>query len=101
ALVEHAVIVGGFSAGFRFDVHTLQIRRDDNAGAGVTDEIPSNEVLVTAIERIRECALDRVRANEIEELCGTIGETTRAIGLDLAENGILIVSRKSCEGGTF
>src|SRR5438105_12620941 len=59
--VEHPVIISRFAARLGFDVHTLEIRRDSNSRAGITDEIPSDEVLISAIEWIGKRPLDRVR----------------------------------------
>src|SRR5262245_42503454 len=70
SLVEHAVVVCRFTARLRFHVHALQIRRDGNPRAGIADEFPSDEILIAAVKRIGEGALDRVRAQQIEERRG-------------------------------
>src|SRR5438067_1324967 len=68
-LIEHAVVISRFSAGFRLHIHALKIGANHDARAGIADQIPPDEVLVAAVEGIGECALNRVCPNEIEKLC--------------------------------
>src|SRR5690349_7143039 len=50
ALVEHTVVVGGFAARFGLHIHALQIGGHRDAGAGITDQIPSDEVFIAAVK---------------------------------------------------
>src|SRR5437763_6844697 len=93
AFVEHAVIVGGFVARFGLHIHALEVSGHGNASAGITDQIPSDEVFIAAVKGIGERSLNRVRSNEIEELWGFL--------LHRSEHGILIGSRELCEWRAF
>src|SRR5438132_7214170 len=61
AFVEHAVIVGGFAARLRLHIHALEIGGHRDAGAGITDQIPSDEVFIAAVKGIGERSLNRMR----------------------------------------
>src|SRR5262245_15358807 len=67
---------------------------DHGAHAGITDEIPADEVRVAAVVRIAERALMRVAEHQREEGGGAAGESSRRTGLDVDEHRILIDRRQ-------
>src|SRR5438128_12416902 len=71
---KHSVVVRPFAAWSRFRIHSLEIRCNHDARAGVSDQIPADEVRVSSVERVRESSLYGVCANEVEELPGTSRE---------------------------
>src|SRR5206468_10284374 len=80
--------------------HPLQVCCNNDSGARISDQIPTNEVCVAAVKRIRECALDGVCADEIEELA-RITEAGGAVLLQVRQNGILIYGRQPGEWRAF
>src|SRR5580765_7717248 len=66
-LGEHRVVVRRLVIRLQRDADPLVVLRDDRADAGIPDEIPADEIRVSAVERIAEGALDGVRPNEIKE----------------------------------
>src|SRR6185295_1981980 len=79
-LVEHRVVVRRLVIGLERDAHLLLVGGDDRPHAGIAEEIPADEVVVAAVERIAERALDGVRAHEREE----------RRRFDLVKDGVLI-----------
>src|SRR5262245_32811060 len=60
-LREHLEVIGRPAVGRRLHAHTLVVLGDHHAEPGVDNQVPADEVRVTAIVRIDEHALDRMR----------------------------------------
>ncbi len=62
--------------------------------ARVADQIPADEIRVSAVIGIAKGTLDRVRSNEIEEGRGIRHEAGGYVRLDIAQHCILIGCRE-------
>src|SRR5262245_59480643 len=92
-LREHSVVVGRLPAWLRLLIHELQVGRNDGSCAWITDQFPSDEIRVAAIERIGEGSLNRVCADQVEEW--------RRRLLDIREDSVLIGRRELREYRPF
>src|SRR5688572_19061469 len=92
------MVVGRLAIRFQFDIPLLVLRRNRHAYSGVFDDVPTDAVVVSAVERIRERTLNRVRSNRIEEARRSIRNLTV---LKLRHNRVLIRRSKLREGTTL
>src|SRR5262245_8922406 len=86
-LREHRVVVGRLVIRLERDADPLIGFGHDSPDAGIAEQIPADEVRVAAVERIAECALDGVRADERKE---GRWQALGLAGLDVAQYGVLI-----------
>src|ERR1700704_5097643 len=87
---ERHVVIGRLANGFGPHRHALVIGAHRQADAGIADEIPADEVGVAAVVRIAERALDRVRADKIEEGSGVGRKARGHILLEVCEHCVLV-----------
>ena len=74
---------------------------NSDSSAGITDQIPSDEVLIAPVKGIGERALNRMCPDQIEELSGTVGETGDSIFLHVRQYRVLIRRREFREIAAF
>jgi hypothetical protein len=72
----------------------LIVRRGSEAHTGIADQIPADEAIVAAVERIAEGALNRVREQEVEECRRPARKTGRRVSLHVGEHGVLVLRRE-------
>src|SRR5262249_62208607 len=87
---EGCIRVGGLAHGFCPHVHALLVGGDYQAQAGVTDQIPADEIGIAAVVGIAERALDGVGAHEVEERRGVRRKTGGDVLLHVGEHRVLV-----------
>src|SRR5215475_4586373 len=87
---EGHVVIGRLANRFRSRRHALVVGAHRQADAGIADEIPTNEVGVATVVRIAERALDRVRAQQVEERCCIGREARSDVLLEVGEHRVLV-----------
>src|SRR5215471_15346502 len=89
-LDEHRVVVRRLVIRLQRNPHALVVGSDDRSDAGIANQVPADEVGVAAVERITECALNRVSTDQVEEARWPCWKPVGLAGLDVLQDGVLI-----------
>src|SRR5688572_22935180 len=87
--VELRVVIRGALNRLERRIHALLLGSHREPQPRIADELPTDEVLITAVMRIAERALERVTEHEVEESARRRREARGAVQLELREQRVL------------
>src|SRR5207244_8232738 len=93
-LQEHVVVICRPLGRLLLGAHALLIRPHGEPDTGVADQIPTDEVRISAVIGIAECTLDGVRSEQVEERRRVWREARGGVFFHVAQDAVLVLRRE-------